>query len=197
MITSHRYEFRKGAPIPLLKLDYSGLNHCAYRESLKDKDKLAPVNVYKLYTGPILNPIRDLVQDHTYSRLMSEKFKPERGGLCKYFRPSTSDYCYFCTEEQAKLDRRHSVAKFEKDVAEMRNLLNIVGGRTGFDEGNSEKHCRNFVDLVEEQNCHCICHESIKKCMHSSVKNSNVNHHNTCCNKIMPINYSFERGGII
>ncbi|GIY84657.1 hypothetical protein CEXT_161451 [Caerostris extrusa] len=56
----------------------------------------------------------------------------EQGGLCKYFRHSTSDYCYFCTEEQAKLDRRRSAAKFEKDVAEMRNLLNIVGGRSGF-----------------------------------------------------------------
>ncbi|GFS71078.1 uncharacterized protein NPIL_143981 [Nephila pilipes] len=130
MASTFKYEFYKGKPVVSQKFSPrpSSSNNCIYRETLQTKDKNLPVDVFKLYSGPILNPSMQVIEQHTYSELITKKNKPEKGGLCKYFRSSESEYCFSCLQELLLLQKkriRENKMKSKKTMEDVENLIKL------------------------------------------------------------------------
>lgn len=166
MTSAYSYEFKKGKLVqPLLReARTSQLNHCVYRELLADEDKHGPVDVHKLFTGPIHNPMFEIVEQHTYSLLLTRRSQPEWGGLCKYFMVNLYEYCGYCREEHADVVRRERNEAEEAGDKEVEDLLRSVGrnkdsGKNiGIKNGASNvSGCFGSGDRECSKKCCCSC----------------------------------------
>ncbi|GFY47723.1 uncharacterized protein TNIN_71731 [Trichonephila inaurata madagascariensis] len=130
MSSTYRYEFLKGKPVSQLKLnsDRSSKN-CIYKETLQAIDKNKPVDIYKIHSGPILNPSIQVTEQHTYLKSITKENKPEKGGLCKYFKSTESEYCCFCLQElfQKQTKLREFETKRKKNIKEVGNVFRLCG----------------------------------------------------------------------
>ncbi|GBN59121.1 hypothetical protein AVEN_176190-1 [Araneus ventricosus] len=184
MTTTYDYEFRKGKAISPLKLPpkLSDPNICAYRETLDTKDKSAPVDIYKLYTGPMLNPNSQVVEQHTYSQLLTRKYKPETGGLCKYFRPEP-EYCNFCSKEHADVAARQFANKLKKNVANVSDLLRSINKNSGNDSAISGRDENNLHDQLSAKMSlqeKCGKCQKIRTEQHTSQERQALNDYRGC-----------------
>ncbi|GFQ67811.1 uncharacterized protein TNCT_634351 [Trichonephila clavata] len=129
MSSTYKYEYLKGKPVSPLKLnpDHSSNRNCIYKGALQPTDKDKPVDIYKIYSGPILNPSFQVTEQHTYLKSITKINKPEKGGLCKYFKSTESEYCFFCLQElsQKQTKIREFETKMKKNVEEVENVFRL------------------------------------------------------------------------
>lgn len=125
MNSSWRYEFKKGREAECYA-DPAKDEYCVHRNLLQEGHRECGVEVYDLITGPISNPIREVVEDHTKLRHLSKTGVAEEGGICKYFKSSEMQYCGFCREEVGMAREEVKRKKFEKKAKEMNYLLKNI-----------------------------------------------------------------------
>lgn len=125
MTFAWRYEFKKGREAEGYA-DPAKDEYCVHRNLLQEGHRECGVEVYDLITGPIKNPIRELVEDHTKLRHLSTPGLAEEGGICKYFKSSEIQYCGFCRKEAAMEREEMKRKKFEKKAKEINYLLHNI-----------------------------------------------------------------------
>lgn len=125
MTSSWQYEFKKGREAESYA-DPANDEYCVNRNLLQEGHRECGVEVYDLITGPIKNPIRELIEDHTKLRLLSTPGVAEEGGICKYFKSSEIEYCGFCRREAAMAREERKRKMFEKKAKEINYLLQNI-----------------------------------------------------------------------
>lgn len=125
MNSSWRYEFKKGREAQCYANPAKD-QYCVHRNLLQEGHRECGIEVYDLITGPIKNPFRELVEDHTKIRQLSTPGVSEKGGICKYFKSSEIQYCGFCRKEAAMAREEMKMEKFERKTKEINYLLQNI-----------------------------------------------------------------------
>lgn len=166
-----------------------------YRNSLPAGHWECGVEVHGLVAGPIRNPHREVVEDHTKSSLLSKPGIAEFGGICKYVTTSEMEFCNFCkleatgrqTEEKLEKERkrRQEIDYLMKNLDRIRGVQTdgIENGRSAtFEEEESRKVARNTQEASKAFNTACSlasvkCKDCtpgnviIKPCLHYCFEN--------------------------